>query len=184
MMKTKLLWVGNWFWEFLANVVCGFEFVMSRLYEAGQGAKAKLWKNEEKYCFECDLFALVWNASWALLDQYDKVYVETIILVLRSCKSVGARWSYGGLYEDFWLSSKKYQNVVTCVSHCKKILQFVHVAGLLGGLVDCLGQKSFGMYLLYLVLEKQFCYFCWLGKKASGICSSHPEAHGPIFLCV
>ncbi len=56
-------------------------------------------------------------------------------------------------------SSKKYQNFVTSLTHCKEILQFVHVAGLLGGLVDSLGQKSWNVSAVF-GLEKQFCEFC------------------------
>ncbi len=91
----------------------GFEFVLSCFYEAGQGGKPNFEKLMKNIVLKCDIFALVWNVLWAFLDQYEKVCVETIILVLRSCKSVEARWSYGHLCEDFWFSSKKYQNFVT-----------------------------------------------------------------------
>ena len=146
-------------WELVANVVCGFEFVLSCLYEAGQEGKAKLKKLMKNVVLNVTFLHLFGMFLWAFQDE--KVYVETIILVLRSCKLVEARWSCGHLCEDFWFSSKKY-HLKCCpgLTHYKKILQFVHVAGLLGGLVDWLGQKSFGMYQLYLVLEKQFCDFC------------------------
>ncbi len=119
-------------------MVCGFEFVLSCLYEAGQEGKAKLKKLMKNVVLNVTFLHLFGMFLWAFQDE--KVYVETIILVLRSCKLVEARWSCGHLCEDFWFSSKKY-HLKCCpgLTHYKKILQFVHVAGLLGGLVDWLG---------------------------------------------
>ncbi len=76
--------------------------------------------------------------------------------------------------EDFFfLLSKKYQNFVSGLTHCKTFLKNVHIAGVMELLVDLLGQKR--KVSLYLVVERQFSYLLtqhfgckpeWKGRTA------------------